>query len=61
MIYWLQRLQCELELMPLHDVYEATLYDIRQSSVPVFQVTFQLAVICSLIGQPDRIDWRGSL
>lgn len=49
----LQRLPCEHELMSLHDVYEATLYEIRQRSVLLFQVAFQLALICSLIGQPD--------
>lgn len=41
--------------MSLHDVYEAcdTLYEIGQRSVQLFQVAFQLALICSLIGQPD--------
>lgn len=51
----LQRLQCEREWMSLHNVYGACdrLYEIRQRSVLLFQVAFQLALICSLIGQPD--------
>lgn len=41
--------------MSLHDVYKAceTLYEIRQRSELLFQVAFQLALICSLIGQPN--------
>ena len=41
--------------MFLHDAYEACdmLYEIRQRSVLLFQVAFQLALICSLIGQRD--------
>lgn len=51
----LQTLQWERELISPHDVYEACdkLYEIRQRSVLLLQVTFQLALICSLIGQPD--------
>lgn len=41
--------------MPLHDAYVAcdTLYEIRQGPELLFQVDFQLPLICSMIGQPD--------
>lgn len=41
--------------MSLHDMYEPcdTLYEIRQRSVLLFQVAFPLALICSVIGEPD--------